>query len=107
MRHNAEPGRHSATSSATAAMIDTRSQLNSKGTRTLALTAENGIREPTGSSIHRRTELPGFTLRYSERRRGDGGDLAGARIGVGAHEHVARRFDVAAFGRVRRLDAHV
>ena len=67
MRHNAEPGRHSATSSATAAMIDTRSQLNSKGTRTLALTAENGIREPTGSSIHRRTELPGFTLRYSER----------------------------------------
>ena len=67
MRHNAEPGRHSATSSATAAMIDTRSQLNSKGTRTLALTAQNGIREPTGSSIHRRTELPGFTLRYSER----------------------------------------
>ena len=103
MRYNAEPGRHSATSSATAAMIDMRSQLNSKGTRTLALTAENGIREPTGSSIHRRTELPGFTLRYSER----GADVETEVISPVRESVSARRFDVAAFGRVRRLDAHV
>lgn len=70
--HSLDPGRHNATNANNSSIATIRNGLNENGTRTFARTASNGINEPFGSRICRRTVRPATAFTYNER--GDDND---------------------------------